>query len=82
MRYLRGMSTGDLWMQTFEEVDSLVVWYTIGRGDTESALQRVLLPTGFRARDATPTHVWGVRRDSLGVAYVTGRKLVRRTESG
>ncbi|MCY3676756.1 MAG: hypothetical protein F4Z31_14115 [Gemmatimonadetes bacterium] len=82
VRYVRGMSTGDLWMQTFEEVDSLVVWYTIGRGDTESALQRVLLPTGFRARDATPTHVWGVRRDSLGVAYVTGRKLVRRTESG
>ena len=81
VQYLRGMSTGDLWMQTFEEVDNLVVWYAIGRGDTESELRRVLLPTGFRARDATPTHVWGVRRDSLGVAYVTGRKLVRRTES-
>lgn len=81
VQYLRGMSTGDLWLQTFEEVDSLVVWYAIGRGDTESELRRVLLPTGFRARDATPTHVWGVRRDSLGVAYVTGRKLVRSTES-
>jgi len=25
--------------------------------------------------------VWGVRRDSLGITYVTGRRLVRRTES-
>ena len=81
VHYLRGMSTGDLWMQTFEEADSLMVWYSVARGDTESELRRVLLPTGFRARDATPTHVWGVRRDSLGVAYVTGRKLVRKTES-
>ena len=81
VQYLRGMSTGDLWMQTFEEADALMVWYTIGRRDTESGLRRVLLPVGFRARDATPTHVWGVRRDSLGVAYVTGRKLVRRIES-
>ena len=69
-----GCRPGDLWMQTFEEADSLMVWYTIGRGDTESELRRVLLPTGFRARDATATHVWGVRRDSLGVAYVTGRR--------
>ena len=50
VRYLRGMSTGDLWMQTFEEVDSLAVWYTIGRGDTESGLRKVLLPMGFRPR--------------------------------
>lgn len=77
---LRGVSTGDLWMRTFEEVDTLVVWYSIARGDTESELRRVLLPRGFRARDATRTHVWGLRRDSLGVTYVTGRKLVRRPE--
>ena len=81
VRDLRGMSSGELWTQTFEEADGLVVWYAIGRGDNESELRRVLLPTGFRARDATPTHVWGLRRDSLGVTYVAGRKLVRRSQS-
>lgn len=80
-RELRGMSTAEVWMQTFEEADTLSVWYTIGRADNESELRRVLLPTGFRARDATPTHVWGLRRDSLGVTYVAGRKLVRRPQS-
>ena len=81
VRDLRGMSTGDVWMQTFEETDTLVVWYSIGRGDNESDLRRVLLPRGFRARDATASHVWGLRRDSLGVTYVAGRKLVRRPQS-
>ncbi len=68
-------------MPTFEEADTLTVWYAIGRGDDESALRRVLLPTGFRARDATPTHVWGLRRDSLGITYVAGRKLVRMPQT-
>ncbi len=81
VRDLRGMSTGDLWLQTFEEADTLLVWYSIRRGDNESGLRRVLLPTGFRARDATSTHVWGLRRDSLGVTYVAGRRLVRGSES-
>lgn len=27
---------------------------------------------------APVTHVWGVRRDSLDIPYVVGRKLVRR----
>ena len=79
---LHGVSTGDLWMQTFEEADTLVVWYSIARGDNQSELRRVLLPRGFRARDATRTHVWGLRRDSLGVTYVTGRKLVWKPRSG
>lgn len=81
VRDLRGMSTGDVWMQTFEETDTLLVWYSIGRGDNESGLRRVLLPRGFRARDATSSHVWGLRRDSLGVTYLAGRKLVRRPQS-
>ncbi len=81
IRDLLGMSTGDVWMQTFEETDTLVVWYSIGRGDNESGLRRVLLPRGFQARDATASHVWGLRRDSLGVTYVAGRKLVRRPQS-
>lgn len=77
VRDLRGMSTGELWMQTYEEADTLTVWIAIGRGDNESEPRRVRLPLGFRVRDATPTHVWGLRRDSLGVTYVAGRKLVR-----
>lgn len=81
VRDLRGMSTGELWMQTFEEADTLTVWYVIGRGDNESELRRVLVPTGFRVRDATPTHVWGLRRDPLGVTYVAGRRLVRTPQS-
>lgn len=80
VRDLRGMSTGDVWLQTFEEADTLLVWYSIRRGDNESGLRRVLLPAGFRARDATSTHVWGLRRDSLGVTYVAGRRLVRKSE--
>lgn len=81
VRDLRGMSTGDVWMQTFEETDTLLVWYSIGRGDNESGLRQVLLPKGFRARDATSSHVWGLRRDSLGITYVVGRKLVRKLQS-
>lgn len=71
-------STGELWLRTPAAVDTLRVWYAVGRRDVPGALRRVLLPPRFLARDATDTHVWGVRRDSLGVNYVEGRKLVLR----
>ena len=74
--FARIASTGELWLRTPASVDTLRVWYAVGRGDTPSARRRVLLPAGFVARDATDTHVWGVRRDSLGISYIEGRKLV------
>ena len=37
----------------------------------------VLLPVGFRAMDATDTHVWGVWEDELDINYVVGRRLMR-----
>ena len=74
--FMRGMSTGDVWLKTFEEVDTLDVWYAVKRHG-ESAPRRVLLPRGFYARDATDTHVWGVQSDTLGVEYVLGRRLIR-----
>ncbi len=72
-----GTTSGDIWLRTFEKVDTLAVWYAIGRGDTTSPAKRVLLPTGFAMYDGTATHVWGVREDSLDINYVVGRKLVR-----
>ncbi len=48
----------------FGVVDTLAVWYAIGRGDTGLSLRRVLLPTGFAMHDGTANHVWGVHEDS------------------
>ena len=77
-------STGELWMETFEDAgaDSLSVWYTVRVGEAEgdSPVRRVLLPASFSPHDATDTHVWGVRRDAFDVRYVVGRRLVRQEE--
>lgn len=75
--YRVGMTRGEIWLKTFEEAgaDSVDVWYSVGRGD-DSTVRRVLLPTGFAPRDVTATHVWGIRTDSLGVNYASGRRLV------
>lgn len=76
--YRVGMSRGEIWLKTFEEpeADTLVVWYTIQRGEDLSSVRRVLLPNTFAPRDATEMHVWGIRSDSMGVHYVAGRRLV------
>lgn len=71
---LHGTSSGEIWFQGFQMRDTLSVWHAIGRGDASGRV--VLLPSGFRAMDATDSHVWGVRRDELGVPYVVGRRLV------
>ena len=75
-RRVLGTSSGDVWLQGFEEQDSLSVWYSVPRGRQDSGVRKVLLPPGFRATDATDTHVWGVRQDELGTQYVVGRRLV------
>lgn len=69
-------ASDDVWIRTFERSDTFRVYYTIPRGDLTGDPERVLLPEGFGAADATATHVWGIRDDALGVPYVVGRRLV------
>jgi len=81
-RTLRGTASGELWFSGFEKEDSLSPWYAVSRDGTTPGLRRVLLPPGFRATDATETHVLGIRRDELGVEYAVGRRLVPLAASG
>ena len=67
--------SGELWLRSSETSDTLVAWYVFRRGDPNSSTRRVLLPTWFRVRDGSTTHVWGTRMDSRGAAQVLGRKL-------
>jgi len=68
-------SSGHIWLQSHERRDTLRVWYSLRRGDNESAPRRVLLPEWFQVMDATDTHVWGVWKDELDIEYVVGRRL-------
>lgn len=69
-------ASDDVWLKTFERVDTLRVYYIIPRGDASGEPRRVLLPEAMQADDATATHVWGTRDDAFGVPYVVGRKLI------
>ena len=76
VRIFRLTSSGNVWLQTHEQQDTLSVWYSLERGDNESPPRRVLLPPGFELMDATDTHVWGVWKDELDINYVVGRRLI------
>lgn len=69
-------ASDEVWLKTFERVDTLRVYYTIPRGDASGEPRRVLLPESLQATDATATHVWGTRDDPFGVPYVVGRRLM------
>lgn len=71
-------SSGHVWLESHESIDTLKVWYSIERGDTESPPRRVLLPEWFRVMDATDTHVWGVWKNELDINYIVGRRLAPR----
>lgn len=75
-RRVRGTASGEIWFRGYEVQDSLSVWYSVPRDRHDEGARRVLLPVGFRATDATDTHVWGVRQDELGTQYIVGRRLV------
>lgn len=75
-RRAHGTASGEIWFIGFETEDSFSVWYAVERGGGGNRVRKVLLPSGFRAMDATGTHVWGVRSDDLGVQYVAGLRLV------
>ncbi len=71
----------EVWIESLERVDTMKVWYSVVRGESETPPRRVLLPEFFHARDATETHVWGFWRDEMGVGqlgvdHVEGRRLV------
>ena len=74
--FMLSASSGQVWLQSQERVDTLRVWYAMERGDTVTPPRRVLLPESLEVHDATATHVWGAWKDELGVNYVVGRKLV------
>ena len=67
-------ASGELWLRSAELSDTLVVWYSVKRGDTNRPPRRVLLPGWFRFSDATDTRVWGVRHYEGGAAQVLGRR--------
>ena len=69
-------ASGDVWLGTWETLDTLTVWYSVRRGDETNEPRRVLLPEWFSVLDATESHVWGVWTDSLDVPHVVGRRLV------
>ncbi len=73
---LRLASSGQVWLRSWERFDTLRAWYSIGRGDMESAPRRVLLPEWLDVMDGTESHVWGVWLDPLDINYVVGRRLV------
>ena len=74
---------GEVWILTAESARGLSVWYSLARGDNESAPRRVLLPSSFSLRDATPTHVWGVRADpATDAERVIGLRLVEPSGGG
>ncbi|MDE2752078.1 MAG: hypothetical protein OXI83_05825, partial [Gemmatimonadota bacterium] len=69
-------ASGEVWIRTHVLADTLRTHYVVRRGDMNQEPRRVLLPRWLRVHDATDTHVWGVWRDSMGVPYVVGRRLV------
>jgi len=68
-------TSGELWLRSAEVSDTLEVWYAVPRGDDVATPRRVLLPTWFQLRDATETHVWGLRYDEETKPRVLGRRL-------
>ena len=77
---LFGSNSNEIWFRGYQRQDTLSLWHAIRRDGAGG--RRVLLPSGFRAMDATDSHVWGLRRDELGVEYVVGRRLVSAQGAG
>ncbi len=69
-------ASGEVWIRTPEVLDTLRVYCAVPRGDPDGLLRRVLLPASLWLTDATETHVWGTRWDSLGMPHIIGRRLV------
>ncbi len=72
----RVTASDELWLRSPEVSETHSVWYALRRHDDETPPRRVLLPEWFELRDATQTHVWGLRFDEDGGLRVVGRRLV------
>ena len=66
----------EVWIRTPEILDTLRVYYAVSRGDRTGVPRRVLVPESLWVTDATETHVWGARWDSLGLPHIVGLRLV------
>ena len=69
-------ASGEVWLRTLERTDTLRTHYVVRRGESDAEPRRVLLPEWLVVRDATETHVWGVRRDWGTRPQIVGRRLV------
>ena len=67
--------SGEVWIRTPELLDTLRVYYAVPRGNSTGLPRRVLVPESLWVTDATRTHVWGARWDSLGQPHIVGRRL-------
>ena len=72
---IRVMPNGEIWFRAAKS-DVPGVWYAVRRVDGDGPIRRITLPEWFNPRDVTETHVWGERRDELGIEYVVGRRLI------
>ena len=75
LRRIRLMSNGEIWFRPPGHDDGRI-WYAVRKGEEEGAIRRVFAPEWFAPSDVNATHVWGIRRDVLDVAYVAGLRLV------
>ena len=78
-RGIRVMSNGEIWFRAAKS-DVPGVWYAVPRVDGDGPIKRITLPEWFNPRDVTETHVWGERRDELGIEYVVGRRMIASPE--
>lgn len=76
LRQIRLMSNGEIWFRPPGH-DDRRIWYAVRKREEEGAIRRVFAPEWFVPSDVNDTHVWGIRRDELDVAYVAGLRLER-----
>ncbi len=71
-------ASGEVWLRARETVGGeSAVWYVLDRHRAQAPPRRVLLPDGFALRDATRTHVWGLRRGADFSGQVEGRRRIQ-----
>ena len=73
-------ASNEIWVRTPQLLDTLRLYFAVPRGDPAALPRRVLVPEWLWVTDATETHVWGVRWDTLGAPHIVGRRLVPPVE--
>lgn len=72
---------GSIWLQRERGIGGEAEWWVL---DGELALQaRIVAPRDLEIMDASTEHVWGVRKDELGLEFVERYRIGRlRSISG